>query len=79
MQWLYNASTPDLMNPFKSLHSAGNGAFHVGKDHHWQQSAPVPFWEFSWLQLNCDWYRMTLFSRPTVRRKVHNHLEEEHC
>lgn len=40
MQWLYNASTPDLMNPFKSLHSAGNGAFDVGKDHQWAAKCP---------------------------------------
>lgn len=40
IQWLCNVSTPDLMNPFKSSHSAGNRAFHIGKVH--LRAAKVP-------------------------------------
>lgn len=48
MQWLCNVSTPSLMNPFKSSHSARNGAFRVGKVH--LQAATVSR-ETTWLQL----------------------------
>lgn len=81
MQWLCNVNTPDLMNAFKPSHSAGNGAFHVGKVHLWaaKVSREMAFPQFmdgtgSVHSTGAKEVPVSLSAETRARRKTHGRL-----